>query len=279
MIRYIQFEVEELHKNTILRNHDEQDTLIFNKEEVIGNDISSRLTSYDHIISPVIDLKLVINTLHKLFVDMYNRAASVLWYMNTHRQQLASAVGGKGNNVTLNVSGPMSNLLTMLRELTLFSKPKLYKMFIKYLKRTRRCSEVDVHKLILTLGERHTVSDFIKALTNLNIIFRNFIICYNLEYKYYSSDFRVQIKPLAKSIEVGKRAIADVIQMLVGNFKYATMWRRDSGSSRVVVHRDQVGLTNPDYLMCYSVKMRCYTHIERNKIREELYNAAGTIDF
>lgn len=71
MIRYIQFELDEFRHLGDYR--------VYNRDELFGNKIGSRLNSYDHIIYPAIDLKLIIKSLHRIKVLDMSSLTKQIW--------------------------------------------------------------------------------------------------------------------------------------------------------------------------------------------------------
>lgn len=267
MIRYIQFELDEFRHMG--------DYIVYNRDELFGNKIGSRLNSYDHIIYPAIDLKLIIKSLHRILDNIYK---------NTLRSYESLT--------TIKISGICSwsyyrerliygfrSILRLLNNISMEYRIELYKILIKQLKKTRKYTDITTHRLALTRKDRVVISEFLDAMSSLTHVFcaqRNVI---STDVDVYPVSFQVQLKSLSLMLEIGERVIGDILNLVQGNFNFATYVRRPLGLPQVILHDEKGGVFNRNYIDRFRLKLRCYSHIERNKIKEELYNAGETLIF
>lgn len=156
---------------------------------------------------------------------------------------------------------------------------ELYKILIKQLKKTRKYTDMITHRLALTRKDRVVISEFLDAMSSLTHIFgaeRNVI---STDFDAYPISFQVQLKSLSLMLEIGERVIGDILNLVQGNFNFATYLHRPLGLPQVILHYEKGGVFNRNYIDRFRLKLRCYSHIERNKIKEELYNAGETLIF
>lgn len=263
MIRYIQFELDEFRHLGDYR--------VYNRDELFGNKIGSRLNSYDHIIYPAIDLKLIIKSLHRILDNIYK---------NTLRSyESLTTIKLSGIYYRERLIYGFRSILNLLNNISMEYRIELYKILIKQLKKTRKYTDMITHRLALTRKDRVVISEFLDAMSSLTHIFgaeRNVI---STDFDTYPISFQVQLKSLSLMLEIGERVIGDILNLVQGNFNFATYLHRPLGLPQVILHDEKGGVFNRNYIDRFRLKLRCYSHIERNKIKEELYNAGETLIF
>lgn len=263
MIRYIQFELDEFRHMG--------DYIVYNRDELFGNKIGSRLNSYDHIIYPAIDLKLITKSLHRILDNIYK---------NTLRSyESLTTIKLSGSCYRERLIYGFRSILRLLNNISMEYRIELYKILIKQLKKTRKYTDMITHRLALTRKDRVVISEFLDAMSSLTYIFgaeRNVI---SMDFDAYPISFQVQLKSLSLMLEIGERVIGDILNLVQGNFNFATYLHRPLGLPQVILHDEKGGVFNRNYIDRFRLKLRCYSHIERNKIKEELYNAGETLIF
>lgn len=267
MIRYIQFELDEFRHLG--------DYIVYNRDELFGNKISSRLNSYDHIIYSAIDLKLITKSLHRILDNIYKN--TLRSYESLTTIKLSGIYSGSYYRERL-IYG-FRSILRLLNNISMEYRIELYKILIKQLKKTRKYTDMITHRLALTRKDRVVISEFLDAMSSLTHIFgaeRNVI---STDFDAYPISFQVQLKSLSLMLEIGERVIGDILNLVQGNFNFATYLHRPLGLPQVILHDEKGGVFNRNYIDRFRLKLRCYSHIERNKIKEELYNAGETLIF
>lgn len=267
MIRYIQFELDEFRHMG--------DYIVYNRDELFGNKIGSRLNSYDHIIYPAIDLKLITKSLHRILDNIYKN--TLRSYESFNMSKLFGINPGSYYRNRL-IYG-FKSILRLLKNISREYRIELYKILIKQLKKTRKYTDITTHRLALTRKDRVVISEFLDAMSSLTHVFcaqRNVI---STDVDVYPVSFQVQLKSLSLMLEIGERVIGDILNLVQGNFNFATYVRRPLGLPQVILHDEKGGVFNRNYIDRFRLKLRCYSHIERNKIKEELYNAGETLIF
>lgn len=263
MIRYIQFELDEFRHLGDYR--------VYNRDELFGNKIGSRLNSYDHIIYPAIDLKLIIKSLHRILDNIYK---------NTLRSyESLTTIKISGSYYRERLIYGFRSILRLLNNISMEYRIELYKILIKQLKKTRKYTDITTHRLALTRKDRVVISEFLDAMSKFNSYIcaeRNVI---STDFDAYPISFQVQLKSLSLMLEIGERVIGDILNLVQGNFNFATYLHRPLGLPQVILHDEKGGVFNRNYIDRFRLKLRCYSHIERNKIKEELYNAGETLIF
>lgn len=265
MIRYIQFELDEFRHMG--------DYIVYNRDELFGNKIGSRLNSYDHIIYPAIDLKLIIKSLHRILDNIYKNT------LRSYEALTMTKLSGiySRNYYIERLSHGFRSILRLLNNISMEYRIELYKIVIKQLKKTRKYTDITTHRLALTRKDRVVISEFFDAMSSLTHIFcaeRNVI---STDLDAYSISFQAHLKSLSSMLEIGERVIGDILNLVLGNFNFATHLHTVMRSPQVILHDEKGGVFNRNYIDRFRLKLRCYSHIERNKIKEELYNAGDLI--
>lgn len=267
MIRYIQFELDEFRHMG--------DYIVYNRDELFGNKIGSRLNSYDHIIYPAIDLKLIIKSLHRILDNIYK---NTLRSYEALTMTKLSGIYSRSYYIE-RLSHGFRSILRLLNNISMEYRIELYKIVIKQLKKTRKYTDITTHRLALTRKDRVVISEFFDAMSSLTHIFcaeRNVI---SMDLDAYSISFQAHLKSLSSMLEIGERVIGDILNLVLGNFNFATHLHTVMRSPQVILHDEKGGVFNRNYIDRFRLKLRCYSHIERNKIKEELYNAGETLIF
>ena len=267
MIRYIQFELDEFRHMG--------DYIVYNRDELFGNKIGSRLNSYDHIIYPAIDLKLIIKSLHRILDNIYK---NTLRSYEALTMTKLSGIYSRSYYIE-RLSHGFRSILRLLNNISMEYRIELYKIVIKQLKKTRKYTDITTHRLALTRKDRVVISEFFDAMSSLTHIFcaeRNVI---STDLDAYSISFQAHLKSLSSMLEIGERVIGDILNLVQGNFNFATHLHTVMRSPQVILHDEKGGVFNRNYIDRFRLKLRCYSHIERNKIKEELYNAGETLIF
>lgn len=267
MIRYIQFELDDFHHLG--------DYIVYNRDELFGNKIGSRLNSYDHIIYPAIDLKLIIKSLHRILDNIYKN--TLRSYESLTTIKLSGIHSGSYYRQRL-IYG-FKSILILLNKISVEYRIELYKILIKQLKKTRNYTDITTYRLALTRKDREVISEFLDAMSSLTHIFYASINVISEDCDAYPISFQAQLKSLSLMLEIGERVIGDILNLVQGNFNFATYMRRPLGLPQVILHDEKGGVFNRNYSNRFRLKLRCYSHIERNKIKEELYNAGETLIF
>lgn len=267
MIRYIQFELDEFRHMG--------DYIVYNRDELFGNKIGSRLNSYDHIIYPAIDLKLITKSLHRILDNIYK---NTLRSYEALTMTKLSGIYSRSYYIE-RLSHGFRSILRLLNNISMEYRIELYKIVIKQLKKTRKYTDITTHRLALTRKDRVVISEFFDAMSSLTHIFcaeRNVI---SMDLDAYSISFQAHLKSLSSMLEIGERVIGDILNLVLGNFNFATHLHTVMRSPQVILHDEKGGVFNRNYIDRFRLKLRCYSHIERNKIKEELYNAGETLIF
>ena len=195
MIRYLQFELDEFRHLG--------DYIVYNRDELFGNKVGPRLNSYDHIIYPAIDLKLIIKSLHRILDNIYKNTLRSYESLTTtkllriyYRERLIYG---------------FRTILRLLNNISMEYRPKLYKILIKQLKKTRKYTDITTHKLALTRKDRVVIYEFLDTMSSLTHIFyakRNVI---SGDFNAYPISLQVQLKSLSSMLEIGERVIGDIL--------------------------------------------------------------------
>ncbi len=263
MIRYIQFELDEFRYLG--------DYIVYNRDELFGNKIGSRLNSYNHIIYPAIDLKLIIKSLHRILDNIYKNT------LRSYESLTTIKLSGRYYRERL-IYG-FRSILRLLNNISMEYRIELYKILIKQLKKTRKYTDITTHRLALTRKDRVVIYEFLDAMSSLTPIFCNERNVISTDFDAYPISFQVQLKSLSLMLEIGERVIGDILNLVQGNFNFATYLYTVMRSPQVILHDEKGGVFNCNYIDRFRLKLRCYSHIERNKIKEELYNAGETLIF
>lgn len=262
MIRYIQFEADEF------RNLG--DWIVYNKDELFCNRVGSRINLYNHIIYPAIDLRLIIKGLHGIFGNIYENTAHIYDCISIltqprfyYRQRITSNFGD----------------ILFLNGVVMERRRKVYKILINYLKKTRKYTDVDTHRLALTHKNRLVFFEFLEVLLKLECTFKTTIYTISTDCDEYPDHIRAQLKSLSSMLKIGEHALRSILNSVLGTFDFATNLQTAMRSPRIILHSEGAGIFNYTYIGRFRLKLRCYSHIERNKIKEEFYNVGETFVF
>lgn len=259
MIRYIQFEADEFRYLG--------DWIVYNKDELCCNRIGSTINLYNHIIYPAIDLRIIIKGLHGILVNIYENTGRIYDCINTltrprfyYKQRLIRNFGDI----------LFSNGIVMERG------RKVYKILINYLKKTRKYTDVDTHKLALTRKNRLVFFEFLEVLLRLERVFNNTRYTISTDCDEYPYHIRTQLKSLSSMLKIGEHALRSILNSVLGTFDFATNLHTAMRSPRIILHSEGAEIFDHNYIGRFRLKLRCYSHIERNKIKEEFYNVEET---
>lgn len=259
MIRYIQFEADEFRYLG--------DWIVYNKEELFCNRVGSTINLYNHIIYPAIDLRIIIKGLHGILVNIYENTGRIYECINNltrprfyYKQRLIRN---------------FSDIL-VLNGIVMERGRKVYKILINYLKKTRKYTNVDTHRLALTHKNRLVFFEFLEVLLKLERVFNNTRYTISTDCDEYPNHIRAQLKSLSSMLKVGEHALRSILNSVLGTFDFATNLHTAMRSPRIILHSEGAGIFNYNYIGRFRLKLRCYSHIERNKIKEEFYNVEET---
>lgn len=259
MIRYIQFEVDEF------RNLG--DLILYNKDEISCNRVGSTLNIYNHIIYPAIDLRIIIKCLHGILGNIYENTGHIYECINN----LTRPRFYYKQRITRNFSD-----ILFLNGVVMERRRKVYKILINYLKKTRKYTDVDTHRLALTYKNRVVFFDFLEVLLKLERVLNNTRYTISTDCDEYPNHIQAQLKSLSSMLKIGEHALRSILNSVLGTFDFATNLHTAMRSQRIILHSEGAGIFNYNYIGRFRLKLRCYSHIERNKIKEDFYNVEET---